>query len=456
VDKGQGDEVFGATLNKTGSFTMRATKVGAQTVLSQIIRLVEEAQSAKAPIQRLADRVASVFVPVVFGIAIATFLVWFFVVPEHELSRALLNFVSVLIIACPCALGLATPTAIMVGSGVGAQKGVLFKGGESLEKAGQLTTVVFDKTGTLTKGEPQITDIISSQNCSNEDLLQIAASVESASEHPIAQAIVGRAKKNQVMILKASQFQAFPGFGAEAVVDNNSVLIGNRKLMLQKNTTVESLDGQAEDLTEQGKTVVFVARSNHLIGLIALQDTPKPSAKEAVERLKTMKLEVMMLTGDREQTARAIGQAIGIDQIVAEVHPHEKAGAIKALQNEGKVVAMVGDGINDAPALATADLGIAIGAGTDAAIEAGHITLISDNLLAVATAIGLSRKMMTIIRQNLFWAFVYNIIGIPVAAGILYPFFGILLNPIFAATAMALSSVSVVTNSLRLKKYRLS
>lgn len=456
VDKVEGDEVFGATLNKTGSFTMKATKVGAETVLSQIVRLVEEAQSSKAPVQRLADRVASVFVPVVFGIAIATFLAWYFVVPGDQFTRALLNFVSVLIIACPCALGLATPTAVMVGSGVGARKGILFKSGESLERIGKLTTVVFDKTGTLTKGELHVTDVIPAQGRSEEKLLQVAASVENSSEHPIGRAIVEKARAEEIEILSVSKFQTLPGFGAEAVLENKKSVIGSQKLVLQNTKNRPDLHKTVEALTRQGKTVVLASMQESLIGVLALQDTEKPSAKEAVNHLKAMGLEVMMLTGDREDTARAIGLSIGIDRIVAEVHPQDKAQAIKSLQAEGKFVAMVGDGINDAPALAMADIGIAIGAGTDAAIEAGHITLISDNLQGVASAIALSRRMMTIIRQNLFWAFFYNIIGIPIAAGILYPFFGILLNPVFAAAAMAMSSVSVVTNSLRLKKFRFS
>jgi P-type Cu+ transporter len=451
VGKEVGDEVFGATINKTGSFTFRATKVGAETALAQIIRLVEEAQGSKAPIQRVADRVASIFVPVVFCIAILTFVIWYFFPAQPIFSRALLNFVSVLIIACPCAMGLATPTAVMVGTGLGAEKGILIKGGESLEKAYKLTTVVFDKTGTLTRGEPAVTEIVPADGVPPEELLRVALSIEAVSEHPLAQAIVEKGREQGLEALPLDNFEALSGLGVKAFVGGKKVLLGNLRLMEQNEMHMNGLDVQAAKLREQGRTSVFVAQEGQVKGLIGLSDTPRESARETVEALKSMGLKVMMITGDNSKTAGAVSQAVGIDEVLAEVLPGDKAAEITRLQKEGQVVAMVGDGINDAPALTAADIGIALGAGTDVAMEAGDITLIQNDLRLVPAAIKLSFQTMRVIKQNLFWAFFYNSLGIPIAAGVLYPFFGILLNPVFAAAAMAFSSVSVVSNSLRLR-----
>ena len=452
VAKGPGQQVFAATINKSGSFTFRTTKIGADTVLAHIIRLVEEAQGSKAPIQRLADQVASVFVPVVMLIAVATFLFWFFLVPEPVFSRALLNFVSVLVIACPCALGLATPTAVMVGTGLGAEKGILIKGGESLERAGKLSMVVFDKTGTLTKGEPEVTDIIVAAGATEETVLQTAMSLEAVSEHPLAAAIVARGKQEGITPVAVDQFEAQPGLGVQALLAGRALRLGNLRFMEQNGVTLRGMEVKAEELSRGGKSCVFIAVENKVIGLIGISDLPKTSAVEAVKTLKNMGLKVAMITGDNARTAQAVAQAVGVDQVLAEVLPQDKANEIRRLQQAGHMVAMVGDGINDAPALAAADIGIALGAGTDVAIETGDITLMNNDLRSVAMAISLSTTTMKIIRQNLFWAFIYNVIGIPIAAGILYPFGGILLNPEFAAAAMALRSVSVVSNSLRLRR----
>jgi Cu+-exporting ATPase len=452
VVKEEGHQVFAATLNKSGSFTFRATRVGSETALAQIIRLVEEAQGSKAPIQRLADKVASVFVPVVFVIGILTFVVWYFFVPEPIFSRALLNFVSVLLIACPCALGLATPTAVMVGTGLGAEHGILIKGGESLEKAYTLTTVVFDKTGTLTRGKPEVTDIVTRSGEDETRILQIAMSLEAVSEHPLAAAIVERGRSANLVPFTVERFEALSGMGAGAFLNNSYCLLGNRRLMETNHIQLDGLAEEAERLAAAGKTCVFVAEGNQAIGLMGLADMPRESARDTISTLKDMGLRVALITGDNMSTARAVGDDLGIDHIMAEVLPADKAAEIQRLRAQGQVVAMVGDGINDAPALAAADIGIAIGAGTDVAMEASDITLIKDDLHSVPMAIRLSFETMKVIRQNLFWAFIYNILGIPVAAGVLYPFFGILLNPEFAAAAMALSSVSVVSNSLRLRR----
>jgi Cu+-exporting ATPase len=452
VSKGQGNKVFGATLNKTGSFTFKATKVGAETALAQIIRLVEEAQGSKAPIQRIADKVASIFVPVVFCIAALTFVIWYFFVPEPIFSRALLNFVSVLIISCPCAMGLATPAAVMVGTGLGAENGILIKGGESLEKACKLTTIVFDKTGTLTKGEPEITDILAANGLSERDVLQEAASIEAVSEHPLAQAMIEKGRQELLNVDPVHDFEALPGLGAKAVINNKQYLLGNQRLMKEEAVAMNGFDEKAKILADEGKTCVFVAAEGRVLGLIAASDMPKASARETVASLKGLGLSVAMITGDNEKTARAVADALRIDQVLAEVLPGDKADEIRRLQAQGQIVAMVGDGINDAPALTTSDIGIAIGAGTDVAVEASDITLIKDDLRSVPAAIKLSFQTMKVIKQNLFWAFFYNSLGIPIAAGALYPFFGILLNPVFAAAAMAMSSVSVVGNSLRLRK----
>lgn len=452
VTKEIGHKVFAATLNKTGSFTMQVTGVGAETVLAQIIRLVEEAQGSKAPIQRLADKVASIFVPVVFGIAFVTFLIWYFLPAESNFSRALINFVSVLVIACPCALGLATPTAIMVGTGLGAQSGILIKGGEALEKIHKLTVVVFDKTGTLTRGQPAVTDIFAAGGFTDKQVLAVAAALEKTSEHPLAQAILQRAQTDSIAVTAVDKFLALSGMGARGELAGKLCLIGNRLLMEEQGVSLTQLADVSEKLIREGKTVVYIAEQRQAIGIIALADVPKASAGHAVDELKRRGLKVAMITGDNAGTARAIASQLGIEAVLAEVLPSGKASEIEKLRSSGEVVAMVGDGINDAPALAAADVGIAIGAGTDVAIEAGDITLIRDDLLGVPEAIRLSEATMRVIKQNLFWAFIYNVIGIPIAAGVLYPFFGILLNPEFAAAAMALSSVSVVSNSLRLRR----
>ena len=454
VAKTEGAEVFAATLNRTGSFTFRATRIGAETALAQIIRLVEEAQGSKAPIQRLADRVASIFVPAVFGIAVVTFAVWYFWVPDAAFSRALLNFVSVLVIACPCALGLATPTAVMVGSGLGAENGILIKGGESLENAYRLRTVVFDKTGTLTRGEPEVTDMIPARGVDPKNLLQVALDIEAASEHPLARAVLERGKRAGLVAGTVTGFEAMSGLGVKAFRDGKALLLGNRRLLEVEGVVTGGgdIDSEAVRLAGDGKTSVFVAEGGRILGLLGFSDQPKPSASAAIAELKGMGLKVAMITGDNEGTANAMGKTLGIDRILSEVLPGDKAAEIHRLREEGEIVAMVGDGINDAPALAAADIGIAIGAGTDVAIEASDITLMRDDLLAVPRAIRLSFETMRTIRQNLFWAFIYNIIGIPVAAGVLYPLWGILLNPEFAAAAMAMSSVSVVGNSLRLRR----
>lgn len=451
VSKRPGDEVFAGTINQSGSFTFAATKVGAETALAQIIRLVEEAQGSKAPIQHFADRVASVFVPIVVAVAVVTFIIWYFAVPGNVLSRALLNFVSVLIISCPCAMGLATPTAVMVGTGLGAENGILIKGGESLERAHRLDAVVFDKTGTITRGEPRVTDIITGPGTGEADLLRLAASVEALSEHPLARAVIGRAEESGIKPQPALNFESFPGFGSQAEVDGNIVAIGSLRFLESRGIASESIRASAEEVERTGKTCVYVANGGELAGVIAISDTIRSSAIEAVALLKQMGLEVVMITGDRKDTALAIARQVGIDRVLSEVLPGDKAAQVRALQAEGRTVAMVGDGINDAPALAAADIGIAVGAGTDVAIEASDITLMSNDLKLVASAIDLSSITMRVIRQNLFWAFFYNTVGIPIAAGVLYPFFGILLNPMFAAAAMALSSVSVVSNALRLK-----
>ncbi len=451
VTKEPGIEVFGATINKSGSFTFRATKIGAETALAQIIRLVEEAQGSKAPIQRIADRVAAVFVPAVMAIAAITFIVWAFFVPDPVFTRALLNFVSVLIIACPCAMGLATPTAVMVGTGIGAEKGILIKGGESLEKAHRLTMIVFDKTGTLTVGEPRVTDIVTAPGMTKSHVLRIAASVEDLSEHPLARAIVEKARDEGIRPEPVEGFEALSGLGARAVLNGAPLLLGNQKLIEQEQLSFNGLAETGMRLSSEAKTCVYVAEGGAVAGIIALSDVAKDTAAETVKALKEMGLKVAMITGDNEGTARAMGTILGIDRVLAEVLPGGKAREINRLMAQGEIVAMVGDGINDAPALSAADIGIAIGAGTDVAIEASDITLIRDDLRAVPEAIKLSFRTMQTIRQNLFWAFIYNVIGIPIAAGILYPFFGVLLNPVYAAIAMALSSVSVVTNSLRLR-----
>ena len=456
VEKRPGDQVVGATLNKTGMFKFEATKVGKDTVLAQIIRLVEEAQGSKAPIQRVADYVASIFVPTVIGIAVLTFLLWLAFGPSPAFLFALLNFVAVLIIACPCALGLATPTAIMVGTGKGAEQGILIRGGESLELAHKIQTIVFDKTGTLTKGQPEVTDIEIHETGSvkREELLRLAASLERGSEHPLGEAILEKAKSGGGALSEVEEFEAIPGHGVRGKVDGRMVLLGNARLMQESGIPLGELAEKAEGFASQGKTPMFVAVDGEAAGVIAVADTLKDHSVEAVRALYRLGVEVVMITGDNRRTAAAIARQAGIERVLAEVLPDQKAEEVKKLQAEGRVVAMVGDGINDAPALARADVGIAIGTGTDVAIEASDITLIGGDLRGVVTAIELSKRTLRTIKQNLFWAFIYNVIGIPVAAGVLYPFFGILLNPMLASIAMAMSSVSVVSNSLRLRRFR--
>jgi len=454
VDKKPGDEVIGSTINLTGFLKFRATRVGKDTFLSQIIRLVEEAQTSKAPIQRLADKVASYFVPIVILIAVITFTVWFIWGPKPSITFALVNFVSVLIIACPCALGLATPTAILVGTGRGAENGILIKDASSLEIARRLDTIIFDKTGTITRGEPEVREIIVKKGSlinTSEQLLYIAASSELYSEHPLGKAIVKKAKDSGLKLKEPQEFISIAGKGIRAKVDDREILKGNLKLMMENKVPLGNLVEAAQKLSERGLTPVFVSVDNKPAGIIAFADALKNNAKDVVLRLKKLGLEVAMLTGDNRNTAYAVGEEAGIDRVISEVLPEQKAEEVKKLQREGKIVAMVGDGINDAPALAQSDIGIAIGTGTDVAMESSQITLIKGDLYGVLKAIILSRNTVRIIRQNLFWAFFYNIILIPVAAGVLYPFFGVLVSPIFAAAAMAFSSISVVSNSLRLR-----
>jgi Cu+-exporting ATPase len=456
VDKGEGDEVIGATLNRTGSFEFRATRTGRETVLAHIIRMVEEAQGSKAPIQRLADKVASIFVPVVISLAVITFAIWYFFGPAPAAVTALLNFVAVLIIACPCAMGLATPTAIMVGTGRGAEMGILIKGGEILETAHKLDAIVLDKTGTLTRGEMAVTDIAPAEGVSEQELLRAAAAAEKGSEHPLGQAIVARASELGVDIPKVTEFEATPGKGVRATLEGRTVLVGSEAYLSEEGVQeLAPLSAGAAAIADSGRTPLLVAAGGRPAGVIGIADTLRPEARSAVAELRAMGLTVVMLTGDREKIARAVGDEVGVDRVVAEVLPEDKVLEVMRLQSEGHVVAMVGDGINDAPALAQANVGIAIGTGTDVAIEASDITLMRADLSGVVQAIRLSRRTIATIRQNLFWAFFYNSIGIPIAAGVLYPAFGILLKPVFAAAAMAFSSVSVVTNSLRLRRTRL-
>ncbi|OGZ32522.1 MAG: copper-translocating P-type ATPase [Candidatus Niyogibacteria bacterium RIFCSPLOWO2_12_FULL_41_13] len=456
VDKKAGNEVIGATINKTGAFKFRANKVGKETFLAQIIKLVEEAQSSKAPIQQFTDRITGWFVPIVLLVAILSFVSGIIWGPSPSLSFALINAVAVLVIACPCALGLATPTAIMVGTGKGAQRGIIIRDAEALELAGKIDTIVLDKTGTLTKGEPAITDIISlTKTFSEKEILKISASMEKLSEHPIAKAVVKKAENADLYEVK--NFLAHPGKGIEGELKINELyqklFLGNRAMLKEIGAEISSeTEKQVLSLETEGKTLLFLAQESKTLGIIAVADEIKETAVEAVKLLKKLGLDVWMITGDNERTAEAVGKKLGITNIMARVLPAQKTEKIKELQRQGKKTAMVGDGINDAPALAQADVGIAIGTGTDIAIESGDITLISGDPLTIYEAIKLSRRTLTNIKQNLFWAYVYNIVLIPVAAGALYPFFGILLNPILAGAAMAFSSVSVVLNSLRLKK----
>ena len=458
VSKAEDSEVIGGTINKNGLMKVRATKVGKDTALAQIVRLVENAQASKAPIQRLADKVAGVFVPAVISIAVITILFWFFIgygmfgVTQPQFIFSLTVFISVMVIACPCALGLATPTAIMVGTGKGAENGILIKSSESLENAGRTTTVVFDKTGTLTKGEPQVTDL-AVYGINDRDMVRLAGIAEKGSEHPLAEAVVRRAKEESGELPDAEEFQNMPGMGIRAMVDGKEVLVGNRKLMAAHDVDLTKVNATVADFEARGRTAVIVAHQGEAVGVIAIADVVKDSAKEAVEALRKMKIEVYMITGDNARTARAIGEQLGIVNVLAEVLPEDKAKEVSKLQAEGKVVMMVGDGVNDAPALAQADIGVAIGSGTDVAMETGDVVLIRDDLKDVVATIQLSRQTMKKIRQNLFWAFGYNVAGIPIAAGVLFPLTGWLLSPIIAAAAMAMSSVSVVSNAALLKRY---
>lgn len=458
VEKGAGDEAIGGTINQTGAFKMRATRVGAETVLAQIIRLVEEAQGSKAPIQRLADRVAGIFVPVVLALAALTFVLWLSFGPAPAFRFALICAVAVLIISCPCAMGLATPMAILVGTGRGAELGIFFRSAVGLEAVGRLDTVVFDKTGTLTAGRPKVTDILplagnSGVPLPEAELLRLAAGAEVLSEHPLGKAIVEAARERGLELPAAGEFQAFAGNGIIAQIEGREVMVGAPRLFAERGLLSPPAEAETARLSEAGKTVSLVAVAGETVGLIALADTPKPEAAQVIGSLRQMGLEPVLITGDNQRTARAIAAQVGIAQVMAEVLPADKAAAVKALQAKGRKVAMVGDGINDAPALTQADLGIALGSGTDVAKEAGAITLMTGDLRGVVQAILLGRRTLGTIRQNLFWAFIYNVIAIPVAAGALYPAFGFILNPTLAAGAMAFSSLSVVLNSLRLRRF---
>jgi len=444
VEKKAGDFVTGATINKFGTFKFEATKVGKDTVLSQIIKMVEDAQGSKAPIQKIADQVSGVFVPAVIVIAIVTFAIWYLV--TRELNLAIVSAVSVLVIACPCALGLATPTAIMVGTGKGAEKGILIKGGEYLELAYKLNSVVLDKTGTITKGQPEVTDIIPLGDMDELEIIRLSAIAEKASEHPLGVAIFEKGKSKFGIIPDPSRFQAIPGRGVAAVIEDKTIYIGTRKLMKEKGINIFRIESDIAKLEDEGKTAMLMAVNERVEAILAVADTVKENSKEAIEQLLKMGIDVYMITGDNARTAKAIAKQVGITNVLAEVLPENKAEEVEKLKKQGKIVAMVGDGINDAPALATADIGMAIGTGTDVAMEAADITLMRGDLRSIPTAIKLSKRTMRKIKQNLFWAFIYNIIGIPFAA------FG-LLSPIIAGGAMAFSSVSVVTNSLSLKRY---
>ncbi len=452
VAKNPGDEVVGATLNRLGSFRFRATRVGRDTVLSQIIRLVQQAQGTRAPIQHLADRISAVFVPVVISIAIATFVLWFVLAGEPAGLRALAAAVTVLIIACPCAMGLAVPTAVMVSTGRGAEEGILIKGGEALQRVRDVDVVVLDKTGTITEGRPAVTEIVPAAEVSEPDLLALAASLERHSEHPLAEAIVAAATDRGVATVEPVGFTAVPGKGVRGEVGGRTVAVGTRAFLAEGGVDVGALVETADRLAGGGRTPVYVAADGRAAGLLAIADPIKPTSAEAVRSLRALGLEVVMLTGDGRRTAESVAQAVGIDRVVAEVLPDRKLDEVRRLQGQGRVVAMVGDGLNDAPALAQADVGIAIGTGTDVAVETAGVTLMRGDLRGVARAFGLSRSTMRVIKQNLFWAFAYNVVGIPVAAGALYPPLGILLTPMMAAAAMAVSSVTVVGNSLRLRR----
>ncbi len=454
VDKGPSSPVAAGTVNRTGTFLFRATRVGSETTLARIIRLVEEAQGSRAPIQRLADRVAAVFVPIVLVIAALTFAGWLLLGPEPRLLRALTTAVAVLVIACPCALGLATPTAIMVGTGQGAEHGVLIRSATALETLHRVDTVVFDKTGTLTVGRPEVTDVLAAPGVEADDVLAVAAAAERASEHPLGEAIVRRAKERGLGLPPVVEFAAVPGRGIDALAPEGRILLGNRRLMDERGIEVDALEAEAAALAADGRTVVYVAFAGRLLGLVAVADPLRPEAPSVVARLRGRGLTVVMLTGDQRSTAEAVARRAGVDTVLAEVLPEAKAAAVRDLRRAGRRVVMVGDGLNDAPALAQADVGIAMGSGTDVAMEAADVTLMRSDLRGVLAALELSRRTIRVVKENLVWAFGYNLLLIPVAAGALYPVAGVLLSPVLAGAAMAFSSVSVVSNSLRLKRWR--
>ena len=453
VDKKVSDIVYAATINLNGSIVIEAKKIGSETTLAQIIKVVEEAQGSKAPIAKIADEISRVFVPIICIIAILSAIIWFIFTKDFEFS--LVIFISVLVIACPCALGLATPTAIMVGTGKGAENGILIKNGESLEKMHKVRTIILDKTGTITKGKPSVTDIIPVSNLSIEKILTYCASVEKLSEHPIGDAIVCEAEERKIKLIKPDNFLIIPGQGISAKIENIDILVGNSRLIKEHKVNVEEYLPIIGKLSKEGKTPVYVSLNQELVGIVAVADMIKDNSREAIEKLKKLNLEIVMITGDNKMTAEYIAKQVGIKEILSDVLPTEKANAVKKIKTENKIVAMVGDGINDAPALSLSDVGIAIGSGTDVAIESADIILMKNDLLSVVNAIELSKKTVKNIKQNLFWAFAYNIIGIPIAAGLLHIFGGPLLNPMFAALAMSLSSVSVLTNALKLKKLKL-
>jgi len=453
VEKNAGDVIIGASINKNGTIKYKATKVGKDTALAQIIKLVEDAQGSKAPIAKLADVISGYFVPIVITLAVLSGLGWYFIGGESAIF-SLTIFISVLVIACPCALGLATPTAIMVGTGKGAEYGVLIKSGVALETAHKIQTIVFDKTGTITEGKPKVTDIVVINGITQNDLLQLAASAEKGSEHPLGESIVKGAQEKGLEFRKVDFFKAIPGHGIEVKIDGKNILLGNVKLMVENKISLEELEKISDKLAGEGKTPMYIAIDSEMVGIIAVADTVKENSKKAIEKLHEMGIEVAMITGDNKRTAQAIAKQVGIDRILAEVLPQDKANEVKKLQAEGRKVAMVGDGINDAPALAQADIGIAIGSGTDVAMESADIVLMRSDLMDVPTAIQLSKSTIRNIKQNLFWAFGYNALGIPIAMGILHVFGGPLLNPMIAGAAMSLSSVSVVSNALRLKRFK--
>ena len=461
VEKTASDRVMGGTINQRGSLQYRATSLGATSTLAQIVRLLREAQGSRAPIQRIADRISAIFVPSVLVIAIVTFVAWHILAPNAGVMQAFAAAVTVLVIACPCAMGLAVPTAVMVATGRGASLGLLIKGGEALQQLEKIDTIVLDKTGTITTGRPQVTNLMLAPQQNNnthaeEHMVRIAAALERASEHPLAEAVVNYARERNLDLPQAESFESHSGLGVVGIVEGNATLIGNPALLKSYSVAVEPLQAQAEQLAEEGKTPLWIAINGELAGIIAVADTVKPTSLKAIQQLHREHLRVVMLTGDNERTARAIAREIGIDEVIAGVLPSGKVDAIKRLQAERRIVAMVGDGVNDAPALAQANIGITMATGSDIAMDAGDVTLMRSDLTGVAAAIALSRGTMRVMRQNLFWAFIYNVIGIPLAAGALYPVFGLLLSPIIASAAMALSSVSVVTNSLRLHRLKLS